>query len=232
MLKLFSHRYTRKFRTNYISRNHVFSTYALPKTITFHHKLASSIRQPSPIQCPFVRHKKITGLSVSLHRCFSTIDSKNKSKDLQDNNDHPPISFKRRILSALPPKLRDAWEIYGTIFLVNYFTIYFGSIGVFFVLYDTGVVLPSDIPTDFILLDNVPIDSAEAASVSTTEQDRQQSAFTFMINKFGLDAPEEIKPWMGNFAMAWMTSKMIEPLRAILAISTTPFISRLMRKKY
>jgi hypothetical protein len=29
-----------------------------------------------------------------------------------------------------------------------------------------------------------------------------------------------------------MTSKMIEPLRAILAISTTPFISRLMRKKY
>ena len=127
--------------------------------------------------------------------------------------------MKERVLARLPPRWRVLWERYGTIAIGTYFTVYFSCIGILFVLFDTGVLLPSDLPTHGVGVGDGPDADDGGASV-----------YLWLLNRLGLEswAPETVTPRMGNFAIAWLTTKLIEPLRALITIGLTPTVARAM----
>ena len=76
--------------------------------------------------------------------------------------------------------------------------------------------MPSDLPTHSIEVDGHDADDGGA------------SVFRYVANRFGLGGyvPDEITPRMGNFAIAWLTTKIIEPLRALITLGLTPLVAR------
>ena len=121
-----------------------------------------------------------------------------------------------RRIARLPPRWQEAWRRYGSVFVGTYFAVYFSSIGILFVLFDSGLLVPSDLPTHDIEFDGHDADDGGA------------SVFRFVAERFGLGdyVPKEITPRMGNFAIAWLTTKIIEPLRALITLGLTPLIAR------
>lgn len=121
-----------------------------------------------------------------------------------------------RFIARLPPRWQDAWRRYGSVFIVTYFSVYFSSIGILFFLFDSGLLLPGDLPTHDFEFDGHDADDGGA------------SVFRFVMARFGLGEyiPQEITPRMGNFAIAWLTTKIAEPLRALLTLGLTPLFAR------
>ena len=55
------------------------------------------------------------------------------------------------------------------------------------------------------------------------------SMYQLVITYFKLDDyidPETLSPRQGNFLLAWLTTKLTEPLRALVTIVVTPPIAR------
>ena len=198
----------------------------------------SSIRpRPSPLMTSRASHSP-PAVPLNTHIFFSTATNNNKEDDDDD--------LRSRVLARLPPPLVSAWKQYGTIFIFNYFTVYFTSIGIFFFLYDTGAILPPDAVTNFDVATTelpspttpttptTPTILTETTESDATTQDAQNAnVYMYILKRFGLEsyAPDNIKPWMGNLAIAWLSSKIIEPLRAIFAVATTPMLSRVLKGK-
>lgn len=173
----------------------------------------------------------------------SSRESSRNSDNDNDNRERQPLTIGQRILSVLPVRAQNLWKRYGLIFVGNYLTIYVGSVGIFFVLYDTGLLVPSDMGGMSDMVHDIPsVDNDidlevldhTAPKLEHTQQETQEqhnaNVYMFILNRFGLEsyAPEEIKPWMGNLAIAWLTSKLVEPIRMLLAITTTPPLAKLL----
>ena len=215
---------------------HKSATSTIPSFHSIHPQLPLT-RNAQPIyQSPF----------QSSHQFFhSTSYTLQKNEDIETNTDPIDPTIGQRILSKLPIRVQELWKKYGMIFLGNYLTIYVGSIGIFFVLYDNGILLPSDMGASVDMVHDIPsVDNdldveilgkdapkLEHSENQTTEQNNAD-VFSFILKRFHLEAyaPTEIKPWMGNFAIAWLTSKLVEPVRMLLAVTTTPYLAKFIRR--
>ena len=215
---------------------HKSATSTIPSFHFIHPQLPVT-RNAQPIyQSPF----------QSSHQFFhSTSYTLQKNEDIETNTDKIDPTVGQRILSKLPIRVQELWKKYGMIFLGNYLTIYVGSIGIFFVLYDNGILLPSDMGASVDMVHDIPsVDNdldveilgkdapkLEHSENQTTEQNNAD-VFSFILKRFHLEAyaPTEIKPWMGNFAIAWLTSKLVEPVRMLLAVTTTPYLAKFIRR--
>ena len=146
--------------------------------------------------------------------------SSSASSPSQDKESSETKSRWDRFIARLPPRWQKAWKRYGSVFVVTYFSVYFSSIGILFFLFDSGLLLPGDLPTHSIEFDGHDADDGGA------------SVFRFIMERFGLGdyIPQEITPRMGNFAIAWLTTKIIEPLRALLTLGLTPLFARALGK--
>jgi len=114
----------------------------------------------------------------------------------QDNNNMNPTSN-----SVLPPSplsgLKLLWARYGVVFLSTYFGIYCITIGTMYKLVSANI-LSADNAID--MLNYVHLDK--------------------VINFSAMD------PRAGNLAVAWILTKLTEPLRFVLAASICPKIAR------
>ena len=66
------------------------------------------------------------------------------------------------VIARLPPRWQEAWRRYGSVFVGTYFVVYFSSIGILFVLFDSGLLVPSDLPTHSIEVDGHDADSGSS----------------------------------------------------------------------
>ncbi|CAM9815185.1 unnamed protein product [Ectocarpus sp. 4 AP-2014] len=109
-------------------------------------------------------------------------------------------------------RLQDLWRKYGAVGIGTYFGIYFGSIAIFYGIYDYGV------------LTNLP---SEGTAVIEHMQEWMKSAPEwaqgYSDRLFGAMVEDHRAR---SFVLAWATCKVLEPVRLLGAIAITPRMAR------
>ena len=154
---------------------------------------------------------------VGVHRSTSSYSSSNISSREKEGVAKAAASGEKNEEKPAPrSKLVTLWRQYGAVAVTTYFGIYFSSIGGLYWAFNSGLLSFSDLPVAVVG------DNADSADV-----------FSMIVHKYNIDDyidTSTISPSMGNFALAWLTTKLIEPLRAIVTIAIVPSIARKLGK--
>ncbi|CAN0532049.1 unnamed protein product, partial [Ectocarpus sp. 8 AP-2014] len=110
---------------------------------------------------------------------------------------------------------QDLWRKYGAVGIGTYFGIYFGSIAVFYGIYDYGVLtsLPSG---GTAVIEHVRFIAAWLDRCRVAEIFRIGGLFGAMVEDHRAR----------SFVLAWATCKVLEPVRLLGAIAITPRMAR------
>ena len=110
-------------------------------------------------------------------------------------------------------KLRTLWERYGRVAIGTYIGVYAGTLSGVFVLYESGMM----------------VDACPLIESSGSGNGGEPNMYMQLFDKLGMDKyvdPETLTPTQGNFLLAWLTTKITEPARAVLTGILTPSIAR------
>ena len=129
-------------------------------------------------------------------------------------------------------KLRVLWDRYGRIALYTYGGVYVSTLFTIFGLYESGLLVQG--PETFLgetAMDEETLGAIGDALDSATQETATQHDNVYMqvFHKFGLEKyidPEKLSPTQGNFLLAWLTTKVTEPARALATAMLTPPIAR------
>lgn len=180
------------------------------------HRLYSIKRQSQPIQQQSRNHRLTLRTFVrgfqSSQRVFNqkhntdgkaTEDVKTSSLDATP---HKTMDERREQLRENAKEsvhgIKKLWKKYGMYGVGIYFGVYFGTIGLFYLALSSSLVSAKDA--------------------------------IFVFKTLGVDRfmdLTELNPKAGNFALAWILTKLVEPLRLGFTILITPPISRLLRAR-
>ncbi len=97
----------------------------------------------------------------------------------------------------------------------TYFSIYVGVLGALFCIFDSGLLTAADLPTDM-------------SQSMMNRIDGILSALPDWLENFvrGVLATMQEKPKMQTLTVAWLATKLTEPLRLITTIFLTPRVAR------
>ncbi len=99
--------------------------------------------------------------------------------------------------------------------LVTYFSLYVGVLGALFCIFDSGLLTAADLPTDMSQSMMDRVDAALSALPDWLEN--------FVRSVF---AKMQEKPRMQTLTVAWLATKLTEPVRLITTIFLTPRVAR------
>ncbi|CAM9935422.1 unnamed protein product [Ectocarpus sp. 13 AM-2016] len=109
-------------------------------------------------------------------------------------------------------RLQDLWRKYGAVGIGTYFGIYFGSIAIFYGIYDYGV------------LTNLPSEgTAVIEHMQEWMKNAPEWAQGYSDRLFGAMVEDHRAR---SFVLAWATCKVLEPVRLLGAIAMTPRMAR------
>ncbi len=106
-------------------------------------------------------------------------------------------------------------ERYGMVALGTYFSLYFGVLGALFCLFDSGLLTAADLPTDMSQSIMCRVDGILSALPDWLEK-FLRSVFTKV----------QEEPRMQTLTVAWLATKLTEPVRLITTIFLTPRVAR------
>lgn len=155
---------------------------------------------------------------MSSLRHFSTTpdEDKDKKKPHEDLSIREALSDRKitkdeakRVAQTKVNRFVELWRKYGVVAVATYFSIYFGTLGSLYLLFDYDIIGAS----------NLGFSPEQATEMLAGVLDR-------------VHAPDSITSAVrGNakittFAMAWLTAKFTEPLRLLATVFATPRIAR------
>jgi len=111
-------------------------------------------------------------------------------------------------------KLVDLWKKYGMVALTTYFGLYFVTLRSTFLLFDQGLLANGAFGMSIEEMLDTVCEKLEAWEFLKT--------YTPLLRE---------NPKIGTFAVAWLTTKLTEPARAIVTISVTPKLAKYAREK-
>ncbi len=106
-------------------------------------------------------------------------------------------------------------ERYGMVALGTYFSLYIGVLGALFCIFDSGLLTAADLPTDMSQSIMGRVDGILSALPDWLEN-FLRSVFTKM----------QEEPRMQTLTVAWLATKLTEPVRLITTIFLTPRVAR------
>jgi len=128
---------------------------------------------------------------------------------------------------------------YGWTFVGTYFTIYLVTLGSLFASLDSGLIDPTTLSS----MNPFPWVSgtgSEESVVAAAEADAQEAKSTVDILSAYLEEWEFTRPYaavvgknphIANLAIAWVATKLTEPVRVALALAIVPRISKILGQK-
>jgi hypothetical protein len=183
------------------------TTFFHPKTNSITLSKLSQRRLPSSFILPIVSHDK--HYFLYRYHAYSAQSFINKESEEKEENGKP---------KKKESKIKLLYNKYGRVAIGTYISVYIGSLFTIFGLFDSGVMLMSDLPFDLDINRDGKVDMGDVNSM-----------YQLVITYFKLDDyidPETLSPRQGNFLLAWLTTKLTEPLRALVTIVVTPPIAR------
>ncbi len=99
--------------------------------------------------------------------------------------------------------------------LGTYFSLYFGVLGTLFCIFDSGILTAADLPTDMSQSIMGRVDGILSALPDHVEE-FLRSIFTKM----------QKEPRMQTLTVAWLATKLTEPVRFLTTIFLTPRVAR------
>lgn len=182
------------------------------------------------------------GSSLITTRSFST-----GHPDHNHNTNHNDKTHKTQIENAAKrggvavkkgaSSIREMIRKYGWTFLSTYFTLYVITLGSLFTSLDTGLLDPSTLKD--ISINTLPWHTgAEAVEQDEADAEEIVSAIDMVANymrkySWTEDYADLVKrnPHTSNLAIAWVATKLTEPVRLGVTLAIVPRISRMMGNK-
>eukprot|EP00586_Coscinodiscus_wailesii_P009590 CAMPEP_0172506448 /NCGR_PEP_ID=MMETSP1066-20121228/195215_1 /TAXON_ID=671091 /ORGANISM="Coscinodiscus wailesii, Strain CCMP2513" /LENGTH=189 /DNA_ID=CAMNT_0013283491 /DNA_START=363 /DNA_END=932 /DNA_ORIENTATION=+ len=138
--------------------------------------------------------------------------------------------------------MKDIIKKYGFYFTGTYLCVYFTTLSSFFIAIDSGWFDPT------VIIDFHPFasggESEAAASAAQTAADLKEEEENVrsmahmagqLLEKWEFTAPYaatvQQSPKLANLAVAWLCTKLVEPLRLMVAVPLTPRIARILGRK-
>ena len=171
---------------------------------------------PSILPCICIGFPRYSNnMNTTLYHFYSTASNKRDSKEEQQDENQTETTAN---LEKKDSKLKRLYHKYGRVAIGTYLSVYVCTLFSLFGLYDSGVLIPSDLPIDLDINHDGKVDMRDAGSL-----------YEMVITRFKLEDyidPSTLTPSQGNFILAWLTTKLTEPLRALVTIVLTPPIAR------
>lgn len=121
-----------------------------------------------------------------------------KFEHLKQKEGESDAQHRKRLLGGLADKVKEFVRKYGILGVVLYFGIYFANIALFYVMLESGLFKKEEIITK--------------------------------LKNWGMDKHFDLDKLIAgkktSFAIAWIMTKMTEPIRMFLTITIVPFLSR------
>jgi Protein of unknown function (DUF1279) len=112
--------------------------------------------------------------------------------------------------------LKEMWRRYGLVAVGTYFGIYFSTLGGLYFVFEYGFMTASDVPAG----------GEHAIATLKSLIERLPDWLEKYVNTLYVKMQEE--PRFRNFALAWITTKVTEPVRLFLTAVVTPRVARLV----
>ena len=207
--QLFRQTLCRRHIIHRLKKTNIHDTKIRPK---IHHSIISQPFQSSPLFPHFILTENYN--MVKYHP-YST---QNISKHKDDHYDEDKNNLTTSTKNEKESKLKILYNKYGRVAIGTYLSVYVGTLFSIYGLFDSGILIPSDLPFDLDVNEDGKVDMRDVGSM-----------YGIVISYFKLDDyidPSTFTPSQGNFMLAWITTKLVEPLRALATIILTPPIAR------
>ncbi|KAG5189533.1 hypothetical protein JKP88DRAFT_155059, partial [Tribonema minus] len=109
---------------------------------------------------------------------------------------------------------KEMWRRYGLVAVGTYFGIYVATLGGLYLVFDYGFMTASDMPAG----------AAHAGDTLQALVERLPDWAQAKVN--ALYAKMQQEPGFRNFVLAWLTTKVTEPVRVLATVGITPRIAR------
>jgi len=97
------------------------------------------------------------------------------------------------------------WRLYGWVGIGTYISIYALSLASLFLVVKNGAISGQDA--------------------------LRLVSFLHLSDRVDVEKLNSVDSWWGQFLVAWVLTKVVEPLRALLTLAITPFIARFFRRR-
>mmetsp|Transcript_3721 Transcript_3721/g.4881 ORF Transcript_3721/g.4881 Transcript_3721/m.4881 type:complete len:351 (+) Transcript_3721:78-1130(+) len=171
--------------------------------------------------------------SNSIQHNNETNNSKNESTDRKEKMQKAAIKG-QKVVKKGAHSVHDLVKKYGRTFVGTYFTIYIVTLGSLFVGLDTGIIDPATLShIDLPWHSGHGADEQNAADAEEFKSSVELVA-AYMA-KYEWTAPYadmvQKNTHTSNLAIAWVATKLTEPIRLPLTLTILPRISKMMGKK-
>merc|ERR1711991_570747 len=127
-------------------------------------------------------------------------------KDEVKDDDKQGETVDPKTSSKSESKIKILYNKYGRVAIVTYISVYVSTLFSIFGLYDSGILMPSDLP----------FDTLDTNKDGVVDMGDVGSLYQIVLKYLNLDQyidPSTFTPRQGNFMLAWITTKLVEPLR-------------------